>query len=239
MQSRYKTEQEAPIVAASPLPGTVARTPGLRRVPAGGLYAITGGPREQLLSSAHTVLKAGARMLQYRDLLADPAERLEMARILVAAAREHDVPVIIDHDAELMQACGAQGVHLGAHDPDPARIRRMYGPDIIIGVSCYGDIARARRMAGLDVDYLSFGAFHPSISKPEARRIEPSVLVEAHGLGPAVVAIGGITPDNGASLIAAGADFLASLSALFLADDPHDATRRFQSLFDARRELPA
>jgi thiamine-phosphate pyrophosphorylase len=209
------------------------------RLPAAGLYAITGDTGPQTLPAARAALSGGARMLQFRDLHADPAQRLERARALVEVARPFGAPVIIDHDVELVRASGAAGVHLGSMDADPATVRADLGPDAIIGVSCYGDLERARLMASKDVDYLSFGAFHPSPSKPQASQVPATLLTEAARLGPAVVAIGGITPDNGAALVAAGADFLASISAVFGADDVRSAAHRFDALFDATRADPS
>lgn len=206
-----------------------------RRLPAGGLYAITDGAGHDPVAAVSAALAGGARMLQYRDLSSSATHRLAVARAMVDAARPCGVPVIIDHDIELMRASGAAGVHLGSMDTDPGEARAMLGPDAIVGVSCYGDLDRARTLAAKDVDYLSFGAFHPSPSKPQARLAPVALLTEAAALGPAVVAIGGITPDNGADLIAAGADFLASISAVFGADDVRAAARRFDALFDATR----
>lgn len=176
-------------------------------------------------------------MLQYRDPGADSSRRLDLARALVDTARPYGAPVLIDHDIELMRASGAAGVHLGSMDADPAAVRTAIGDEAIIGVSCYGDIDRARVMATKDVDYLSFGAFHPSPSKPQARQVPATLLADASRLGPSVVAIGGITPDNGAALIAAGAHFLAAISAVFGADDVREAAHRFTALFDATRAV--
>ncbi len=205
------------------------------RLPPSGLYVISDGRDPDLVGTATAALAGGARMLQYRDLDTADAQRLEIARALVAAAKPFGAPVIIDHDIDLMHASGASGVHLGAMDDDPAEVRQALGANAIIGVSCYGDIDRARRIADMDVDYLSFGAFHPSPSKPQAQRVPATLLGQAARLGPAVVAIGGITPDNGAALIAAGADFLAAISSVFGAEDARDAARRFAALFDATR----
>ncbi|KGI76642.1 thiamine phosphate synthase [Oleiagrimonas soli] len=206
-----------------------------KRLPHGGLYAIANGARADLVDRAVAAMQGGARMLQYRDLHSDERTRLATARALVAAAQPFGVPVLVDHDIALMHASGAAGVHLGSMDDDPAAVRAALGEHAVIGVSCYGDLERAREMARKDVDYLSFGAFHPSPSKPQARQVPIDLLREAATLGPAVVAIGGITPDNGAPLIAAGADFLASISGVFDADDTRAAAQRFSTLFDATR----
>lgn len=209
-----------------------------RRLPSHGLYAITAGSGPRMLEAARAAMAGGARMLQYRDPDASPTHRLELAVVLVESARPFGVPVLIDHDIELARASGAAGVHLGSMDDDPAEVRAVLGDGAILGVSCYGDLDRARCMASKDVDYLSFGAFHPSPSKPRASQVPATLLADAARLGPAVVAIGGITPDNGAALIAAGADFLAAISAVFDTDDVRGAAHRFDALFDATRADP-
>ncbi len=101
----------------------------------------------------------------------------------------------------------------------------------IIGVSCYDDLQRARAAATQGADYVAFGSFFASAVKPGAVRAPLSVLPAARALGVPVVAIGGITLDNAGGLIAAGADAVAVISALFAAPDPAGATRDFCRLF--------
>jgi thiamine-phosphate pyrophosphorylase len=101
----------------------------------------------------------------------------------------------------------------------------------IIGASCYDDPGRAERAARDGADYLAFGAFHPSSTKPHARRASPQLLREAARFGLPRVAIGGITADNARPLIEAGADLLAVVSAVFDAPDIEAAARRFAQLF--------
>lgn len=205
-----------------------------RLAAAGGLYAITNGPREDLLDVVEAALRGGARLLQYRDAGQEREHRLREAVALVELARDFDVPVLVDHDVALARASGAAGVHLGSADADPGRVREALGPDAIIGVSCYDDLERACVMAAKGVDYVSFGAFHASPTRPDARRVDAGILRQAAALGPAVVAIGGISPDNGKPLIDAGADFLASISTLFGAADVLATARRFSALFPTR-----
>ena len=104
--------------------------------------------------------------------------------------------------------------------------------DAIIGVSCYDSIGRARDLAAQGASYLAFGAFFASPTKPHARRATTALLREAKALGVPRVAIGGITAENGRSLIDAGADYLAAISAVFGADDVRAAARSFAALFD-------
>ena len=203
-----------------------------------GLYAITGGPHADLLERAAAALRGGANMLQYRDKSDAAARRRVEAAALVAICNMHMALCIINDDIDLAHAVGAHGVHLGEHDADLLRARHTLGQQAIIGVSCYDDLARARAAAAQGADYLAFGAFYPSPSKPQARRAHPQLLREARHLGLPLVAIGGITPDNGAALIAAGADFLAVISGVFAAPDSEAAARRYSELFTSSMPKP-
>lgn len=196
-----------------------------------GLYAITDGPRDALIAAARAALEGGAVLLQYRDKSKDAQRRLREARALVALCASHSVPLIVNDDVELAHASGSAGVHLGEHDGDIAAARATLGDGAIIGVSCYDSLERAREAAVAGADYLAFGAFFPSPTKPNARRATLQLLSDARVLGKPLVAIGGITVDNGGPLIAAGADYLATISAVFGAHDIRSAAMRFSQLF--------
>jgi len=200
-----------------------------------GLYAISDGPRDDLLEACTAALEGGARILQYRDKTRDASRRLDEARALQSLCARFGVPLIVNDDVELAAAVGATGVHLGEDDGDLASARARLGANAIIGVSCYDSLDRARHFAAAGADYFAFGAFFPSPTKPHARRATLELLREARALGKPLVAIGGIGVDNAASLIAAGADSVAVISALFGAKDVRAAAREFASLFDAAR----
>lgn len=197
----------------------------------GGLYAVTDGPRAELVTRAAMALDGGARMLQYRDKTDAAHRRLAEATQLQALCMQHNVPLIINDDVALAVAVSAAGVHLGEDDAAPAAAREALGPAAIIGVSCYDSIERARTLAGPGVDYLAFGAFFASPTKPQARRATPALLHQAATLQRPLVAIGGITADNGQTLVNAGARFLAVISAVFDAPDPRQAARQLNNLF--------
>ena len=197
-----------------------------------GLYAITDGPRADLVGAVRAALLGGATLVQYRDKTDDAPRRLREARELTRLCAEFSVPLIINDDVELVARCGAAGAHLGEHDADLARARARLGEHAIIGVSCYDALQRARDAAAAGADYLAFGAFFPSTTKPGARRATPALLREARALGLPLVAIGGITPENGGALIAAGADCLAVVAGVFGATDIRAAAEQFKKLFD-------
>jgi len=201
-----------------------------------GLYAITDGPRIDPVASAQAALEGGAVLLQYRDKTGEQRRRRHEAGTLAKVCARFGVPLVVNDDVELALASGADGVHLGENDISIAQARAALGGDAIIGVSCYDSLQRARAAAAEGADYLAFGAFFPSPTKPQARHATPELLHAARELGKPLVAIGGVTPDNGGSLIAAGADFLAVVSAVFGTQDIRAAAQDFTILFQTHSQ---
>lgn len=200
-----------------------------------GLYAITDPhlcPDEVLVHRVEQALTGGCRLLQYRDKRCDQVLRQQLAGRLLTLCRQHQALLIINDDLQLAHKIGAHGVHLGKHDPDPLTARALLGDAAIIGVSCYNRLDLAQEAAALGVDYVAFGRFFPSRSKPDAVDAESALLRQARNLMDLpLVAIGGITPENGAPLIAAGADMLAVIHGLFGQPDVRTASRRLSKLF--------
>ena len=200
-----------------------------------GLYAITDAaliPADRLVEAVSHAIAGGAVLVQYRDKTSPPQLRRAQALALQTLCEARDVPLIINDDLELAVHCGAAGVHLGRDDPDPAAARERLGPGAIIGVSCYADLERARAAAAAGADYLAFGRFFPSRTKPEATPADPELLRAARReLDLPLCAIGGITPANAPLLLKAGADLLAVIQGLFGQPDVRAAAARFQALF--------
>ena len=197
-----------------------------------GLYAVT--PDElntsELLRKVRLVLQGGAKMLQYRDKVADGALRQEQAWALRELTREFSVPLIINDDARLAQQVSADGVHLGGEDGSVAAARACLGSGKFIGVSCYNRLDLAHEAVQQGADYVAFGSFFASVVKPDAAVATINLLKQARReIGLPIVAIGGITVDNGAQLLEAGADALAVISAVFGAADIREAARRFSN----------
>jgi thiamine-phosphate pyrophosphorylase len=133
----------------------------------------------------------------------------------------------------LAAAVGAAGVHLGEHDIGLQAARRQLGPGALIGVSCYNRLELACKAADGGADYVAFGRFFSSTTKPAAVQATPALLMEARRrLDLPIVAIGGITPENGVELISAGADLLAVIHGVFAQPDVEAAARRYAALFD-------
>ena len=204
--------------------------------PVRGLYVLTDGPREDLFEVVSHALAGGARVLQYRDSTTDAARRHAEATMLRQLCHEHGAPLIIDEDIALAKAVGADGVHLGSEDYDIGAARSELGGEAIVGVACRDSLASATSSARAGASYVSFGAFFPSPTKPLAPRAAIDLLRQSAALGVPRVAIGGITPDNGTPLIAAGADFLAAVSAVFGASDVRAEAQRFTNMFSTDRE---
>ena len=200
-----------------------------------GLYAITPDDADssRLEDRVRTLLAAaaaGCAALQYRNKTASPALRLEQARRLALLARASCVPFIINDDIELASAVDADGVHLGREDGEIGPARRAL-PGKLVGVSCYDSIAAARAAVAAGADYVAFGSVFPSGTKPGAVRAPLRLFREAGGLGVPLVAIGGITLENAASVLHAGANALAVISALFDAPEIGARAREFMRRF--------
>lgn len=183
-----------------------------------GLYAITDSnllPEDKLLPAVEAALSGGAVLVQYRDKRSSAVTRLSQARSLVAACRNAAVPLIINDDPDLAQRVGADGVHLGQTDGSLLDARKKLGDGAIIGATCHGDMALASKASGEGADYLAFGRFFGSTTKPDAPPAKLSILAEARQYRRPLTAIGGITTLNGGDLIKAGADMLAVVGGLF------------------------
>lgn len=199
-----------------------------------GVYALTPDSldTESLLLSVRQALQGGVQVLQYRNKTADPALRFSQARALRNLSREFETVFIVNDDAELALEVDADGVHLGKHDGDVKSARARIGNKKIVGVSCYNQLQLARDAEAAGAEYVAFGAFFPSTVKPEAAAATLDLLREARAeLSVPIVAIGGITAENGAVLVRAGADALAVISAVFDAADIQLAVKNLNKLF--------
>lgn len=198
-----------------------------------GLYAITDPaltPGERLLPACEAALRGGARLLQYRDKLACAEDRERRARALVDLCHHHGALLLINDDVRLAQRIGAHGVHLGQSDGAVADARALLGTQAIIGVTCHNQPLLAEKAVDQGASYVAFGRFFASVTKPLAPSAPLEVL--AHDLPVPKVAIGGITPDNAAILIRAGASALAVIHGLFARDDIEATARQFSRLFE-------
>ncbi len=199
-----------------------------------GLYAITPDCADSpdLLRRARLALAGGARVLQYRNKPATAVLRLEQSRALRELAHEFSALFIVNDDVYLAAQVDADGVHLGSMDGSLRAARDVLGKHKIIGISCYNQLSLARNAVDVGADYVALGAFFSSSVKPDAAVADVGLLRQARAeFAVPLVAIGGISAQNGISLIDAGADALAVISALFDTADIQAAAQDFSKLF--------
>ena len=206
------------------------------RIPA-GLYAITddkllAGRLEDAVAAA---LAGGCRIVQYRSKSDDARSKLSSARELKKRCDDAGALLLINDDVELALAIGADGVHLGQSDTALREARESLGGGAIIGITCHDQLELAEQAAAGSADYLAFGRFFSSSTKPGARAAKLDVLTQARArFSLPITGIGGITLDNAAQVIAAGADNIAVVGGLFDAESFTEIERRaraFTELF--------
>lgn len=199
-----------------------------------GLYVITGAYRDvpDLSRQVRAALHGGARTVQYRDKNQNAATRLEAARAVVAVCHEFGARFIVNDDVALAAASGADGVHLGRDDAGAKAARAALGAGALIGVSCYNEFERAVAAQAQGADYIAFGSFYASTTKPNAVRADVALLSRARAaLKINIVAIGGVTASNARALIEAGADAVAVCDDVFGRADIESAARAYAHLF--------
>ncbi|MRI32826.1 thiamine phosphate synthase [Endozoicomonas sp. OPT23] len=202
-----------------------------------GLYGVTDSqllPDDRiLLEAVEAALRGGMKVLQYRDKSLDADKRLRQASMLRVLCHSYQALFIINDDIELAADVEADGVHLGQQDETIAEARQRLGDYAIIGISCEGSMEQAQTAVEQGANYIAFGRFFPSRTKPDAKPAELSLLPAAkEAFKVPVVAIGGITMDNAAQLIEAGTDMIAVVHNLFASTDIESRAREFSKLFD-------
>jgi hydroxymethylpyrimidine kinase/phosphomethylpyrimidine kinase/thiamine-phosphate diphosphorylase len=183
---------------------------------------------------ARMALKGGASILQWRDKRRDRDDQLADARAIAALCREYGAVFIVNDYPDLALEAGADGVHLGQDDPPIEAVRSMVGDAMIIGVST-NNAGEAQRAEASGADYVAVGAIFATSSKDVTRAASVDRLREVKGaVRVPVVAIGGINASNIASVVAAGADAAAVISAVCGADDPRAAAVELAAAFTGR-----
>ena len=205
---------------------------------AAGVYLVT----EEALSGAGrpsrsrvAALAAGIRIVQVREKEGTARRALEIALALRGVTRERRALLLVNDRLDLALAAGADGVHLGQDDLPVATARAILGPDALIGLSIT-DPAQLEAADARGADYLGVGAVFPTGSKSDARYTGLELLAAARAaVDLPIVAIGGITVENAAAAVRAGADVLAVISAITLAPDPRRTARELLEIVDANR----
>jgi thiamine-phosphate pyrophosphorylase len=198
--------------------------------PNNGLYVITQG--QNLFLDTQQALDAGAKVVQYRDKSNNDISRHHQAESLQELCQQYSVPLIINDDVKLAIDVGAAGVHLGRDDGNIQNAREQLGNNKFIGTSCYNSLDLALSAQKDGANYVAFGRFFHSASKPEAKPADISLLsIAKQKIHIPIVAIGGITHNNGHILLQAGADLLAVINAVYEQPDPYNAALTFNRLF--------
>jgi thiamine-phosphate pyrophosphorylase len=183
-----------------------------------GLYALTDSvltPDETLLEQVEMAIKGGLKILQFREKQRPDEELLSIVKALKKLCKAHQVTFIINDRLELAQKVDADGLHIGQHDLSFTIASKEF-PNKILGVSCYGDLDRAAYFQDQGANYVAFGAFFPSPTKPLAIQIPDTLLKSAKKrLSIPICAIGGITLENAAILCQHNVDMLAVISDLW------------------------
>jgi thiamine-phosphate pyrophosphorylase len=162
----------------------------------------------------------------------DQHELARLAEPLQRLCADADVAFIVNDSVSLAKRLDADGVHLGQGDGDPREARCILGPSKQIGVTCHASRHLAMEAGEAGADYVAFGAFYPTLTKPSEHRPDPAILSWWATLFEIpCVAIGGITPDNAKPLVDAGADFIAVCNAVWGKDDPAGEVSKFAALF--------
>jgi thiamine-phosphate pyrophosphorylase len=203
-----------------------------------GVYIITDDKlllETEYIAIITASLQAGAKLFQYRAKNLPAPQKYTQAQALKTICQDYNVPFIVNDDLALAQAVEANGLHLGQSDCSLTKARAQLGKQAIIGISCYNRLDLAQQAAALGADYIAFGRFFASVTKPQAVPANIDLLFQAkQQLQLPIVAIGGIKPENGASLLAAGADSLAVINGIFATPTTEAvmaATKRYVQLF--------
>lgn len=202
-----------------------------------GLYLVTPDwdDTDKLLAVTESGLRGGAALVQYRHKTASPELRKEQATQLLALCRKYDRPFIVNDFVELCMELDADGIHVGGTDETVAKVRAAVGASKIVGSSCYGSMDLARDAYRAGASYVAFGGFYPSRVKKYEVATRPQIVAQAKSEIPLPnVVIGGMTHENAAPLVGHGADMVAVISSVYMAEDPETAARKFADLFGGK-----
>ena len=174
-------------------------------------------------------LQAGVTVLQLREKTATTRDFYQLALRIKPIARQYNVPLLINDRLDIALAVDADGVHVGQEDLPVAVVRRLIGPDKILGATA-ATVAAAQTAEREGADYIGSGAMFPTLTKPGKQVLPLNMLAQIkQAVQVPVVAIGGITADNLLTLKITGVDGLAVVSAIMDSADPAAATQEILS----------
>jgi len=199
-----------------------------------GLYLVTPDwdDTQRLIAVSELALKGGARILQYRHKTAEAQLRRQQAQALQQLCKNYQCVFIVNDHVDLCEELDADGIHVGGTDQRVEEVRQRVGPDKIVGASCYGDLQLARSAEQHGASYVAFGGFYPSRIKKYPVTTPFDIVTQAKKeLALPCAVIGGMTVENSKPLVASGADMVAAISSVYLAESPEQAARAFGQLF--------
>ncbi len=197
------------------------------------LYAVTdrrwlGG--RTLADAVAEAIEGGVTIVQLREKSLDADTFLREAVAVKAVCARYGVPLIINDDPEIARRSGADGVHVGQKDMNPAALRRLLGENCIIGVSA-ATVAEAKQAEADGADYLGCGAVFSTGTKTDTRPVDHALLSQiCSAVTVPVVAIGGISEENAPQLRGSGIAGIAVVSAIFAQKDIKAAAQRLRRL---------
>lgn len=199
-----------------------------------GLYVITDNtltPKESLLNQVKEALEGGAKIVQLRDKKNSIEEIKKEAIELNSLTKKYNAKFILNDEVSLAIELGCDGLHIGKSDYYRVKeIRENFKG--ILGVSCYGDIEKAKEMENIGVDYVAFGSFYSSPTKPNSSLVSLEVLEKAkRELNIPICAIGGINRENISEITKYNIDMVAVISDIWNSSDIKEVSKKYSSLF--------
>ena len=199
-----------------------------------GIYVISDCKKntvENLLKKTEKILETGISLFQFRDKYSDYDLKKMIALKLQALCKKYDTPFIVNDDVMLAETIQADGVHLGKNDMPIKMARKILGKKII-GISCYNSLENAVNAELKGANYIALGSFFDSPTKPDAKKIPIELLSTIKSrVNIPIVAIGGITPENGKYLMEKKVDFLAIISGIYESTDIVESVKAYNKLF--------
>lgn len=199
-----------------------------------GPYAITPDLNQtnDLLNKTRQVLEGGVKLVQYRNKSANESLRREQAKLLLSLCREHNALLIINDHLEIAIEIDADGVHVGKNDVPVSAAKNLLGHNKIVGTSCYNQLGLAKQAQKDGADYIAFGAFFSSLTKPNAVSVSISLVNQAQkALSIPIVGIGGIQLTNARTVIQSGCAAIAVCHDLFQAENIKATAEHYVQLF--------
>jgi len=203
-----------------------------------GLYVISDDiftPKGTLIAQVEEALKGGARVVQLRDKKNNLDSIKNMAFELEKLCKKYNAVFILNDKVELAIELGLSGLHIGKSDHHRVEeIRKNFAG--YLGVSCYGDVAFGKKMQDIGVDYVAFGSFFASPTKPHSNVVDLEVLKKAkQELNIPICAIGGLNSDNIADIMQHKPDMIALISDIWKSENIQNRAQFFASLYEEQR----